>query len=476
MKGLHAVLVALLVAGALAPSAPADSGSFQSSDPLLNAVWQAGNQTAADMLAPGGQTYDAVGDYCPTPAGMTVILDGTVRDRCSYIGDETVIDQTYNASDPRWDVQRNMLGLFADAQLDNGAIPSAPFRGGRVLTDYCGYFIIALHNYVLYSGDTNFARVEWSHVMRLMDGWFPSMAGPDGLMVNDLGPSDYAFIRRHGNEVAYYNAEYVYALKQAADLAGWLGYFGTQSAWLSRAQAITNRFSVFWDAANGAYHDTTTDLRTHPEDGNAFAIVAGIATHDQATSALNYLSAHNAYSYGNSISDVPDWDDPDWGYQSNMRVYPFIGYYELLARFQTGMDDSAVDLIRREWGYMVQNGPGTTWELIGPYGGAPTDSRLGGGWETGWSTGATGALTQYVLGVRPTSPGYATYVVDPHPGGLAWAEGDVVTPRGLLHVEWTNGPVTTTTTYKVRDPKTRKLVTKTRTTTAVKLVVHSSFR
>jgi hypothetical protein len=435
----------VLAALALATSAGAATGSFESSDPLLNAIWEAGNQTAADMLAPGGQTFDALGGYCPTPAGTTVILDGTVRDRCPYIGDETVIGQTFNVSDPRWDVQRTMLALFSAVQQPDGAIPASPFQGSQILFDYCGYWAIALHNYVLYSGDVAFGRAQWPHLLRLMNRWYPSKTRRDGLIVNDLGHKDYAFIPRRGKVVAYFNAEYVYVLKQSAELATWLGHPAQAAVWSKRAVALSRAFAVFWDQANGAYHDTTVDLATHPQDGNAFAVIAGIPNHVNAFRALRYLELHDSYSYGNSISDIPTWDDETWGFQANMRVYPFMGYYELLARFMTGLDGSAIDMIQREWGYMLQNGPGTDWELIGPYGGGPTDRRLGGGLAAGWSTGATSLLTQYVLGVRPTSPGYRTYVVDPHPGGnVQWAKGAVVTPRGLLTVEWHKAPVTGT--------------------------------
>ena len=59
-----------------------------------------------------------------------------------------------------------------------------------------------------------------------------------------------------------------------------------------------------------------------------------------------------------------------------------------------------------------------------------------GSWAHGWSTGAAPALTAYVLGVRPTSPGFSTFAVSPHTGGLASASGSVPTPHGDLHVAW----------------------------------------
>ncbi|MBB6051500.1 alpha-L-rhamnosidase C-terminal domain-containing protein [Armatimonas rosea] len=45
-------------------------------------------------------------------------------------------------------------------------------------------------------------------------------------------------------------------------------------------------------------------------------------------------------------------------------------------------------------------------------------------------------LTTQVLGVRPTTPGFATFTVAPLPCGLAWAKGVVPTPHGDIAVSW----------------------------------------
>jgi hypothetical protein len=187
-----------------------------------------------------------------------------------------------------------------------------------------------------------------------------------------------------------------------------------------------------------AFQDTTTDPTTHPQDGNSFAVIAGIATPTQATSAMSYLWQHNQRDYGNTISDSHTWDDPAWGDQGSERVYPFMSYFEVLAWFRIGRADAALNLVRREWGYMAQQGSGTMWETIGPYGGGPTDQHQS--WDAGWSSGAAPALTQYVLGVQPTSPGFATFTVNPQAGGRVWgiasASGTVPTPHGDISVAW----------------------------------------
>jgi hypothetical protein len=81
-----------------------------------------------------------------------------------------------------------------------------------------------------------------------------------------------------------------------------------------------------------------------------------------------------------------------------------------------GADDSALDLIRWEWGAMATQAPGTMWEVIDYTAGRDTVSPSV---DHGWSSGAAAAITRYVLGVQPTAPGFSTFTVTPHPGDLS---------------------------------------------------------
>jgi hypothetical protein len=154
-----AVLVAATAAAA-ATCARADggTGSFRSSDPLLNAIWAGSVRTAQDMIAPGPLQTDWGGRPCKIDL-PAVLIDGLVRDRCPYIGDESVIDRTLDASTPNWPLQRAMLAWFANAQHGDGSIPSSPiFGGSNTLVDYNAYWVQTLYSYVLYSGDVAFAK------------------------------------------------------------------------------------------------------------------------------------------------------------------------------------------------------------------------------------------------------------------------------------------------------------------------------
>ena len=42
-----------------------------------------------------------------------------------------------------------------------------------------------------------------------------------------------------------------------------------------------------------------------------------------------------------------------------------------------------------------------------------------------------------ILGVTPAAPGFAKVRITPQPCKLKEAKGDVITPKGTVHVEWT---------------------------------------
>ena len=172
----------------------------------------------------------------------------------------------------------------------------------------------------------------------------------------------------------------------------------------------------------------------HAQDGNGYADPRRCRpTRRGPTAALNYLAANTALPYGNSFMDnntlVSD------GIQ---RVYAFTSYPEIQARFLTGQADSAIDEIKRLYGWMATHDPGTTdWEGIGAGG-----SMYEGGFTSaahGWSTGVLPALTNDLLGATPTSPGFATWTVAPHPGTVTWARGQLPTPHGPLQVSAGHG-------------------------------------
>ena len=72
-----------------------------------------------------------------------VLLDGYVRDRCPYVGDQAVSGMTLLVSTPSADpVLRSMILWYAQNQHADGSIPASPYDGGGVtLFDYNAYWV-----------------------------------------------------------------------------------------------------------------------------------------------------------------------------------------------------------------------------------------------------------------------------------------------------------------------------------------------
>jgi hypothetical protein len=138
--------------------------------------------------------------------------------------------------------------------------------------------------------------------------------------------------------------------------------------------------------------------------------------------------------YGDVITDSDELFADTWTTHGTSAIYPFISYYELLADYAAGDDGYALGLIRREWGWMLQNGDGQMWETIDASSGRPLGPDPS--WDHGWSSGAAPVLTSFVLGVQPTSPGLATFTATPHPREPDFPSCEVPTPHGTIHVSW----------------------------------------
>jgi hypothetical protein len=415
------------------------TGWFESSDKELNRYWYEAsytNELITDTFR--SDDIDPRGADSPGLRGKLVLTDGPKRDRDPYVGDVAVSGRTAYLTHDVSVAAKNVLADLADHQRADGWIPPASINDYTLpLFDYPLYWVTSSWDYVLYTGDTAYATTYYPNLLKVLDAWYPSLTDADGLLRKGLngtsGYGDYAFLGRTG-QVTYYNALYVMALRNAAALASSLGHPDDAARWRARAGTVATAINThLWDANAGAYLDSAVGAVRHAQDGNSYAVLTGVADATRAGRALDYLATNNVTAYGNSFMDndtlVPD---------GRQRVYAFTSYPEIQARFQTGQADSAIDQIKRMYGWMSGHDPGiTSWEGIGAGG-----SMYQGPYTSaahGWSTGVLPALTNDLLGATPTGPGFATWSVAPHPGGVAWARGQLPTPHGPLRVGWTNG-------------------------------------
>lgn len=308
------------------------------------------------------------------------------------------------------------------------------------LFDYPLWWISCSWDHVYYSGNISYIESYYTNLKLVLDGYYTAHTdNGTSLLVRPDGYGDYAFLQRPGS-AAYYSALYVLALKRAADMANLLSETSDAARWYERAYVVANAFiDVLWDPSVSAFFDrrcTSAGCDAHAQDGNSLAILSGIIAGNSsaATGVLAYLSRANSYIYGNSFYDAGG--DALGGCDGcSQRVYPFISYFEVAARFEAGQSASALDQLRRMHGWMATRDPGiTVWEGIGA-GGVPYEEGFTS-MAHGWSTGIVPLMSNYVLGLQPVKPGFEEWNLRPNPGDLSWARGVVPTPRGNISVQW----------------------------------------
>lgn len=425
------------------PANPAPNrykGAFLSSDETLNRLWYAGAYTV--QLAtidpktgrpypgqPGPVRNDAiVGD------GPSVISDGAKRDRMIWGGDNAVSDPVSYLTTGQSLPAADSVAFMAKGQAASGQIP------GLYLTDKFGYNLgwgeyaeWWVHNYwthYLYTGDQAFLD-RWYDAMKKNVAWLESRAGADGLA--DMSGAGGTWGYGNDDKGTYTSSLYVYVLGMAAKAAEAKGDPDLAKTYRDHAARTANAINAtLWDASAGAYKVGVND-GSHPQDGNAMAVVAGVATGDRAASVLRFFDTRLAGQYGDLTVDragrVPRY------------VSPFVSYQALLAHTTQGDTAGAMSLLDRTWAHMLGGSdPGTLWENVSTTGAPQLGSYTS--LSHGWATGPTEFLSEQVLGVTPASGGFATFNVLPHPSpGVHWAEGRVPTPHGDITAAWKqNGP------------------------------------
>jgi alpha-L-rhamnosidase len=443
----------------LRPAAGDYVGHFLSSDELLNRIWYAGAYTL---------NIDTYGD--PARGNRFAVTDGAKHDRLVWLGDLPIeiLAGFYTVRQMPIYLRRS-LQLFTCQQVRGGFIPQVsevdvecpnpgPANGppgsangictcvtAQRLPSYTAWFIVGAAEYYRMTADPRVQ--EWLPVVRRALRFFSKGVGPHGLFLTAPGELNWHPPDLAEGEDADTNSVWVRALQGAASLENKLGNprRGRRYAKASRRLAAAIRAQLF-DPAVGALRGNSFDpTGNHTQDANVQAVLAGVLRGVAVGSALNFLRGPLATPVGTATGQFDN--DPYMG----RYVSPFQSGWELLARFQYYQTGEALDLTRRLWGHMLSDDPrDTLWEKmtvdggVAPYQSANPDgspivenARSG---ETslahGWSAGPTAALSSYVLGMRPDSAGWKTWLVEPQPGDLLFAQGSVGTPEGKLGVRW----------------------------------------
>jgi len=434
------------------------AGNFLSDSDIINRIWYAGAYTVNLDEIPAG-TPGFAGPY-----PLSILGEAAKRDRAIWAGDLLVAALTAHdvlgtAGDT---LVRNNLQIVSDNPVKAFVLEflSLPFAVPTTLSDpgpaagvcsgvsnggcefWGASYSMALSqnmgNYYHLTGDTEFVRDNWAAVQRSVT-YGNSLINPStGLVdVPAMASLDWSVVGRAVGQAASTNMIQYNSLTSAAVLAEAIGDTASAAQYTAEAAALKAAINAnLWNPDIGAY-DASTDRRGFVvQDANSWAVLYGVADADQAAQIVQTLSDSLSTQYGlraaeEGISGYPQI------------VSPFIGSFTLPSNYPPGRPDLAMQQILATWGYMAGSSPGTTWERINLPNGDLSASQLrylfGDSASHAWSTGATSALSDYVVGITPASPAYRTWQVKPFPQEMQWAQGQVPSVGGTIAARWELG-------------------------------------
>ena len=389
----------------------AETGSFHSSDERLNRIWKVSQYTLALTM-------------------REIPVEGAKRDRWTWSGDA---------------IQSYLMNyyLFGDAKPVRDAIWY--LRGGdpvvshiNNIMDYTYYWFVSVADYYRYTGDLRFLRQVYPRMVTLMDfviGRLDAEGRPhdrsgDWVFI-DWAPKPLA---NYGGVTSFETMLLARAMEAVAEVGEAAGASAKEVA-SYRARATKLRAWVkptFWDESRGGL------LHLKKDDGSLDS---------QFTRYPNIFGLFYGYFTEAEARRVVD------GVLLNDRVMklqtPYMRFYELEALARAGRRAKVLDEIRGYWGAMLDAGATTFWELYNSdEQGAAKYAMYGRPYGKSlchaWGASPAYLLGRYFLGVEPTKPGFAEYVVAPDPADLALMEGAVPTPSGAVKVRVENGRVRVT--------------------------------
>jgi hypothetical protein len=377
-------------------------GSFDCSDPLLTKLWYMGAYTAHLCM-------------------QEDIWDAPKRDRARWIGDLHVSgDVIDNVFADKFLMEQTMRRLREDAQ---GGRPATEMPGSEVngIPGYSAAWFSTLADFHRHIGDYDFLKSQHNAILTLLEyqkGDFDA----DNLFVNarkswpftDWSPG---FDNDSPTARAATQMFIIHGVREAVFMLNELGDTANAAKWTAWADTLT-------DAAHAHLVDTTANTYSDRRQENAMAVYSGVATAPQRDAIYEKVL--------NPASD-------SW----KIMATPYYNNYVIFAMAMLGHTPEALRFIRDYWGGMLAEGATTFWEgydLSWPKEDyhAHLQADDGTGYFVslchGWSAGCTNFLTERVLGVTPEAGGFAKARIVPDLVDLAWAEGDVPTPGGRIHI------------------------------------------
>src|SRR5436190_109209 len=343
-------------------------------------------------------------------------IDGIKRDRWVWSGDayQSYLMNYYLYFDNET-VTRTLLAL-------RGKDPVTAHI--NTIMDYTFYWFLGIYDYYLYTGDKTFIQQFYPRMQSLME-YCIGRRDENGLMKGL--PGDWIFI------------DWAAGLSKKGEVS-------FEQLLLARSLETMGLCAGIADDATGVarYKKLSEELRKKLFElycnENKQALVHSRVDGKQTDNVTRYSNMFSIFfNYFNESQKQAVKKSVLLNENIQKITTPYMRFYELEALCAMGEQSYVLKEMKDYWGGMLKLGATSFWEEYNPgKKGAEHYSMYGREFGKSlchaWGASPIYLLGKYYLGVKPASPGYATYDVEPNLGGLQWMEGKVPTPKGDIEI------------------------------------------
>ncbi len=372
-------------------------GLFRCSDEQINKIWE-------------------VAKYTFQLNTREFFIDGIKRDRWIWSGDayQSYLMNYYIFFDSP-EVSRTLAALRGKDPVTSHI---------NTIMDYTFYWFLGIYDYYMYTGDKSFIRAFYPRMVSLMnyclgrrnsDGMMEGLSG-DWVYV-DWAPMDKKCELSFEQLLFCRSLETMSICSEIINDTKGMGKYKQIAAGL-RAKLIP----YFWNDQKGCFiNNRINGIQSEniTRYTNMFAVFSGYID------STKMLLVKNNVLLNDKVQKI---------------TTPYMRFYELEALCALGEQKLVIKEIKDYWGGMLKAGATTFWEKYDPNESGTQQYAMygrpfGKSLCHAWGASPIYLLGKYYLGVKPLTPGYETYLIEPVLGGLEWMEGKVPMPHGDISIK-----------------------------------------
>lgn len=373
----------------------------EASDPSFEGIWDISLRTLKRCMH---ETYED----CPFYEQLQYAMDSRSEILYTYM----------TSGDDR--LARQCMDDFRRSQRADGMLNACyPRCGSNVIPGFAIYYIMMVYDHMMFFGDKKLIKTHLGAIDGVLEYFDNHLEGRGivGKTGGHISERYWSFIDWSvpwgptvgtppsglKGPITMESFLYIFGLQHAAKLCDYVGRTDTAAEYRSRAQQVQNAINTYCRDEEGFYLDSP-GVKNYSQHCQVFAVLTDTVSLEEGRGLV-----------------LATLDDPKKFAQCTVAAM----FYVFRALEKIGAYDRT-EALWETWRNMLKNNLSTCVENC-------VDERSD---CHAWGSLLLYELPAVILGVRPGSPGFETVSISPVPGYLSWAKGDVITPWGMVYVEW----------------------------------------